>query len=97
MQKKHNIQGKNNPNWKGCISKNHYHYKKLQIERYPERVAARRAVLDAKSKGTLKVPSKCSDCGKKAKVQAHHKDYSKPLDVTWLCDQCHRKIPKNRL
>ena len=30
----------------------------------------------------------CKICGKK-KVEAHHKDYSKPLDVVWLCHKHH--------
>lgn len=30
----------------------------------------------------------CVDCGT-AKSQAHHHDYSKALDVTWLCAACH--------
>jgi hypothetical protein len=30
----------------------------------------------------------CQICGN-AKVQAHHEDYSKPLDVTWLCVRHH--------
>ena len=29
----------------------------------------------------------CNICGKKA--DAHHEDYSKPLDVMWLCRQHH--------
>jgi len=29
--------GDKNGNWKGGISKNNYHYKKLQIEKFPER------------------------------------------------------------
>ena len=31
----------------------------------------------------------CEVCGKKA--HAHHEDYSKPLEVTWLCHKHHRE------
>jgi len=31
----------------------------------------------------------CQTCGAE-KTQAHHKDYSKPLLVVWLCGKCHR-------
>ena len=31
----------------------------------------------------------CEKCGEH-NVQAHHHDYTKPLDVTWLCLACHR-------
>lgn len=30
----------------------------------------------------------CNDCGSTA-TEAHHEDYSKPLDVVWLCRDCH--------
>lgn len=96
LQKKYDMGDKNNPNWKGGISKDNYHYKKLQTYRYPERVKCRQAVIDAKRKGTIKVPSKCSAWGKDAKVHAHHEDYSKPLDIIWLCRSCHRKLHHNQ-
>ena len=48
---------------------------------------ARRAVLS----GLLVKPNKCSKCGNKAKIEAHHEDYNKPLDVIWLCNSCHTK------
>jgi len=36
--------------------------------------------------GIVKFP--CETCGE-LRVHAHHCDYSKPLDVTWLCPQHH--------
>ena len=36
----------------------------------------------------------CEKCGD-PNVQAHHKDYSKPLEVRWLCVKCHIELHKN--
>jgi ribosomal protein S27AE len=80
--------GEANPNWKGGISQNHYHYKKLQVERYPERIAARRAVAAAIRSGKLE-RQPCEECGATENVQAAHEDYAKPLVVRWLCTTCH--------
>lgn len=33
----------------------------------------------------------CEVCGV-VKVQAHHDDYAKPLDVRWLCAEHHRAL-----
>lgn len=82
--------GSNNPNWKGGISKNNYHYKKLQVKRYPERVYAREKLAKAVSSGKIK-RGKCQVCGKE-NAHAHHEDYSKPLDVQWFCRDHHREI-----
>src|SRR5262245_37800524 len=32
----------------------------------------------------------CADCGS-TESQRHHEDYTKPLDVIWLCRSCHLK------
>jgi len=47
-------------------------------------------------KGILEKSSACEACGDsgcmkdgRSKVQAHHDDYNKPLDVRWLCQKCH--------
>lgn len=55
-----------------------------QAEKYKARYAVGNAVRD----GRL-VVQPCEVCGS-AEVQAHHEDYSKPLEVMWLCFEHHR-------
>ena len=40
--------------------------------------------------GVLVRPAACSACGNPGRVDGHHDDYAKPLDVRWLCASCHR-------
>lgn len=61
-------------------------------EKNPERLALSRLVTDAIRTGKLQRPDVCESCGGnrgKGVVQAHHRDYSKPLEVEWLCQPCH--------
>jgi len=44
-----------------------------------------RAILE----GILIRSLKCQECGNECKTEAHHEDYSKPLEVIWLCRLCH--------
>lgn len=50
---------------------------------------ARRILHAAVRKGTIVRPLKCETCDKKIKLTAHHEDYNKPLEVEWLCYECH--------
>lgn len=54
---------------------------------------AHSAVARALRKGTLVKPLECEGCGPhyEGKLEAHHDDYSKPLEVKWLCDPCHKQ------
>jgi len=46
-------------------------------------------LLAIKNKSIYKEP--CAICGS-LKVEAHHFDYLKPLDVIWLCSKHHKKV-----
>jgi len=62
----------------------------------PLKYKARTAVNNAIRDGRLfKQP--CQYCGSEEKIQGHHHDYSKPLDVIWVCFQCHRQKEHNQL
>ena len=59
-------------------------------KRHPEKYKARYMVMDAVRRGSLvKLP--CKVCGDK-KTHGHHEDYSKPLEVIWLCKTHHFEI-----
>jgi len=59
--------------------------------RFPERDFARQVVSNAVRDGRLK-SQPCWVCGEKA--EAHHPDYSRPLDVVWLCQPHHKQAHK---
>jgi hypothetical protein len=66
---------------RGAIAKKRY------IETNPVKRKAHNKVWLALRTGRL-VPAPCEVCGA-TNTQAHHDDYSKPLDVRWLCTTHH--------
>ena len=59
-----------------------------QRKREPERYRARTAVGNAVRDGRL-IKDPCEVCGA-AKVEGHHDDYAKPLEVRWFCRMHHK-------
>lgn len=61
----------------------------------PHKKNAQQKAWRAVRSGKLARPDACEDCGD-SRVEAHHDDYSKPLDVRWLCPICHRRADQLR-
>ncbi len=71
----------------------------------PERKEKRKAYLKKRDPVKLKALAKmhyalktgriskkqCEKCGSTTMVEGHHTDYSKPLDVVWLCRTHHKE------
>lgn len=68
---------------------------------YPERAAARIALGNAVRDGRREKPDRCEECREPSpRIHGHHDDYSKPLEVRWLCSACHgawHRAENNRL
>ena len=70
-----------------------------QCESDPRPKLARLCVRLALNAGVLTRPDHCSGCGcpdTERVIQAHHADYSRPLDVIWLCPRCHSRMDAMR-
>lgn len=88
---------KNNPETFKKKDKSYYERHKLEIiekrkKKYQEDKPKHRAhylVKQALYKGEL-LRKNCETCGD-VKSLAHHDDYTKPLDVRWLCATCHMR------
>jgi hypothetical protein len=61
------------------------------LEQYPERRKAQVTVGNAIRDGLLTPWPVCAIPECNCKPEAHHPDYSKPLDVVWLCSAHHKQ------
>ncbi len=59
-------------------------------EKWIARAKARYAI----TKGIIKKPKKCEVCEQVKPLQGHHEDYSKPLEVIFLCYTCHAEADR---
>lgn len=67
--------------------------KNAYLKRNPEKHEAHGILQRAVRSGKVVKPEKCERCGivppKARLLHGHHHDYSKPLDVEWICIWCH--------
>ena len=68
-------------------------------EKNPTQKNAHMVIDAAINAGVVERPDHCYGCGcanSEHRIEAHHHDYSKPLEVIWLCTPCHRRMDKQR-
>jgi predicted DNA-binding protein YlxM (UPF0122 family) len=85
---------------RGCQFRSHLRYGKANhFYRGTQAVdPAQNKLESAIRNGTIEQRRICEKCGASYSfrdgrngVQAHHDDYSKPLEVRWLCQRCHHQ------
>ena len=67
--------------------------------RNPTKQNAHKCVEAALKAGAIENPGVCYGCGctsDEQRIEAHHHDYRRPLDVVWLCTPCHRRMDMAR-
>lgn len=57
-----------------------------------QKKAARVALGNAVRDGKIKRPPECQVCAVPCEPHGHHEDYSRPLEVIWVCTACHAFI-----
>ncbi len=77
---------------KKVVKKRLYNWRKKNPEKIKVHAILRRAL----KKEEIFKSNKCEICGKNENIEAHHPDYSFPLQVLWVCRQCHVKIHRGK-
>ncbi|KKN24249.1 hypothetical protein LCGC14_0896940 [marine sediment metagenome] len=84
-----------NKQWR---EKNGYHNEHKWTDKNPEKIKAQRLAQYALRNGYIERKS-CKECGNK-KSEMHHSDYTKPLNVIFLCrihhTEEHRKLSPHK-
>lgn len=66
-------------------------YRKRHPMIYASHIISQKAVTN----GLLVKASNCSACDSPEKIEGHHDDYTKPMEVRWLCEGCHKEWHRN--
>lgn len=61
-----------------------------------KRYIARKILNLAIKSGMMVRPNNCSICRLQIMVEGHHEDYNKPLDIIWVCKNCHWEIHRKK-
>lgn len=70
----------------------HAEHNQRARDRAREKDRARNVLKEAIASGEVVKPDHCEGCGSLTSsynLHGHHHDYSKPLEVEWLCSGCH--------
>ena len=69
-------------------------YQRKYCKEHPQRHRANGKLNYYVGIGRIIAPLKCSECNSTGRLDAHHSDYEKPLDVDWVCKVCHKQLHK---
>lgn len=79
--------------WRAANPERHLDHARADRKRNREKVNARGVTHRAIKRGALARPDACQRCGRADRaIEAHHADYTKPLEVEWLCQPCHTEV-----
>jgi hypothetical protein len=87
-QAKHRSEGR-----KSYFAEYQRQWRLRNAEHWEERHAARRILGRAVANGSIK-RKPCENC-RSQPAQGHHTDYSKPLEVVWLCKRHHLRLHRS--
>ena len=77
--------------WRQQYYMNNQEY--FRARRQSREAKARLKLNKAVFRGKIIRPDRCPICGTtESRIEAHHEDYSQPLEVQWACARCHVRL-----